>query len=607
MSTDFNEKVARARAAGRGPDAVALWRELLSITNVEEADYQSCCRTLAELYQTPQHARPNAAAAILEYLKDLDTAGALYQRENRPRDVARLLMLKKRFAEAMEAFKACGLPANAAHAADQGALHKEAQQLWCTFIRPADVQSDRWTGGLARFNAGRAALRAGDEEAAGTLLLEAINLLGEEADAREANRDRDGAFRCFMVMRDVGLASGAFEDAAEGYLNMARLLRLKGDRFGTVQALHELIQVAEEGGELHAAAELYREAGEYARRMGFVYADHFLVNAGRAWKRVAQEALRTNRPQGLVENALLAAVDAYNRTLNHLEVARCYQALSLLEISSARKERYGALAAELSALKSGEADSSPPSLPEYFRRRFHPVDHAVQDILAREAGVDIAAAASRLLTDPQLFDVSRRRALLLVLALDDHARVEGATALPPPLLTAQIGDARHASLVAPLMDIFRRGGVELKVAAVQACTRMKIREAIALVDAALETPPGSEVYQAGLTALRGMTFPQALDSLVRIFGHHEDRRIKETAIKNAAQVGTSEAAEFLLDIYRTNTSQMGVNAREALSAHVSEKMLGALENNRRGEPNPEVRAFIGQLLNKVRRSRDYAG
>ena len=470
---------------------------------------------------------------------------------------------------------------------------------------PGGCRGEPVRGGVGRFNAGRSAQAGGDEKAAATLFFEAINLLGQEADRRETLGERDAAFRCYMVLKDVGKVSGAFEDVAEGYLNCARLMRQKGDRFGTIQAFHELIRAAEETGELHAASELYREAGDYARRMGFLYADYFLVTAGHSWRRVAEEAQRASRPVGMVENALLAAVDAFNRTLNPREVARCYQALAALELPEARQERYQHLANELNRVATADGgEDHIPLLPDYFRRRFNPVDYAVRDLLEREAGVDINVAASRLLADQNVWDVERRRALTLFLAYDDHILARGVDAPLPLSLVAMLGDARHASLVTPMVEAFKRSGTELRAALVTAAGKMKVKEAVALVDMALAQDRQGELYQAGVVGLRGLTFPGALDSLVRLFGSHDDMRIKEVALRNVGVIGTNEAAEFLLDVARSNTAGLATLARDVLVNHVSEKMLGALENNKRGEPNREISAFIGSLLAKARRNRE---
>jgi hypothetical protein len=607
VAGDFNERVARARAAGKGAEAVLLWRELLTVTNVEEEDYKRCCTSLVELYMQPATRRPAAAAAIKEYLRDLDGAFQLHAQAKSLRDMARLAALRGMNKDASDFYTRAGLPAHAAHQADLGGQHVQARSQWMQLVRPADVQGNLYVGALARFNAARSARNAGEETPSRSLFFEAMNLLGQEADRRETDGDRDGAFRCFMVMKDVGRAAGAFEDVAEGYLNCSRLLRAKGDRFGTIQALHELIRAAEEMGELHAASELYREAGDYARRMSFLYADHFLVTAGHSWKRVAAEAMAANRPLGMVENALLAAVDAFSRTLNHREVARCYQALAALDLVAVRKERYQRLAQDLSRL-AGPADTDDdlvPALPEWFKRNFKPVDYAVKDLLERESGVELSVAASQLLAADSVWDVERRRALNLFLAFDDHVLARGGQGAALPLgIIHQLGDSHHAALVAPLVEAFKRGDTEHKCAAVVAASKMKLREAIVVMDLALGTDRNGEVYAAGLLGLRGLNFPGALESLMRMFGSHDDVRIKEVALKNVAMVGTGEAAEFLLDVVRSNSAGHGVEARKVLLAHVGEKMLGALENNKRGEPNREVSAFIGQLLSKARRTRD---
>ncbi|MBI5498469.1 MAG: hypothetical protein HY904_25935 [Deltaproteobacteria bacterium] len=605
MATDFNEKVARARAAGKSGEAVALWRDLLSATNVEEEDYRRCCEALADLYVLPALKRTAAAAAIREYLRDLDEAGRLYALTGSARDMARVAGLAEDHARATREFQRAHMTAHAAHAAAQGGNFAEARSLWTQLVRPAEVQGNLHVAALARFNAGRAAQATGDAAGAQALFFEAMNALGQEADRREGEGDRDGAFRCYIVMKDVGLAAKAFEDVAEGYLNAARLLRQKGDRFGAVQALQELIRQAEEDGELHAASDLYREAGEYARRMGFLYADYFLVAAGHSWRRVAEEAGKASRPVAMVENALLAAVDAFNRTLNTREVVRCYGQLANLDLPESRKERYARLAEDLGRIAlAAEGDEGVPVLPDYFRRRFVPVDFAVRELLDREAGVDLGMAAARLLADPNVWDVERRRALNLVLSYEDHLLAGGAAQALPASVMALLSDSRHPGLVPPLVEAFRRGETPQKVACVMAAGRMKLKEAMAVVDLALSAERHGEVYQAGLAALRGFIFPQALDSMVRLFGHHDDVRVKELALRNVATAGTNEAAEFLLDVVRSNAAGLATQARDVLQQHLSEKMLGALENNRKGEPNRELRQFISALLSRARRNRE---
>jgi tetratricopeptide (TPR) repeat protein len=602
MVMDFNERVARARAAGNSAQALPMWRELLAVTSVEEEDYRRCCASLCELYAAPNRRRPRSAAAIKEYLRDMPGAAALYAHLGDLRDQGRVLALQGDHLAASRAYESARMVAHAARSAEAARAHDRARELWRQLIRPADAQGDLYGGALARFNCGRGAKHLGHQDEASALFAQAMDLLGQEADRREADRDRDGAITCFLIMAHVGRAAGAFEDVAEGYLNCVRLFKQKGDRFETIRLLHEVIRAAEEQGELHAAAELYREAGEYARRMGFAHADHFLVSAGRAWKRVAVEGARLGRQQSLVESALLAAVDSFGRALCLPEVATCYEALAALDLGPSRRERYQRLTADLKAAASPEdaARNASRGLPEIFRRPFHHQEPWVRDLTDREGASDLRQVAARLLADQGVWDVDRRRALNVVLELDDHATTAGADAPLPRALWAMLGDCRHPSLVGPLLDLFRHGSVDTMRAAVTTAGRMGTKEAFALIDAALGQDRQSSVYDAGLAALRSMTSLHALDPLIRIFGNHDDPQVRELALRNAAMIGNSEAAEFLLDVVRSNVSGLGDRAREELLAHASYKMLSVLEVNLSQEPDPVMRSFLTLLVEKVR-------
>ena len=100
-----------------------------------------------------------------------------------------------------------------------------------------------------------------------------------------------------------------------------------------------------------------------------------------------------------------------------------------------------------------------------------------------------------------------------------------------------------------------------------------------------------------------MTFPQALDSLVRIFNSFSEPGIQETCLKSIAAIGTDEACEFLLDVIRSNASALGPKARGLLEKHAQERMLSALERNRRREPDPALRLFIGRMVDQIRTRR----
>ena len=167
----------------------------------------------------------------------------------------------------------------------------------------------------------------------------------------------------------MGRLQKSYEPFAEGYLNCIRILKQKGDRFFTIQYYYDFIAASEELGELHSVAELYREAGEYARRVGFIYADYFMTEAAQAWLRVGKMASERSQAAELIENALLAAVSCFNRVQDDRNVADCYGRLATLDLSDKKKARYQELATDLGRLSAGRDRDAPPAFPEYFRRR----------------------------------------------------------------------------------------------------------------------------------------------------------------------------------------------------------------------------------------------
>ena len=226
----------------------------------------------------------------------------------------------------------------------------------------------------------------------------------------------------------MGRLQKSYEPFAEGYLNCIRILKQKGDRFFTIQYYYDFIAASEELGELHSVAELYREAGEYARRVGFIYADYFMTEAAQAWLRVGKMASERSQAAELIENALLAAVSCFNRVQDDRNVADCYGRLATLDLSDKKKARYQELATDLGRLSAGRDRDAPPAFPEYFRRRLPVQEVWVRDLLEQESGSDIPDAIGRLIGDHKnVWEVQRRKALLIALALLTPAAACGGT------------------------------------------------------------------------------------------------------------------------------------------------------------------------------------
>jgi hypothetical protein len=596
------EAVQRARHLGATVEGAAAWRELLQQTHVDEADYSDWCRALAQLYA--RQGRQLAAARIHEYLLNVDPALELYKNKGTGRDFGRVLRLGRRHRDAARRYRETGLFAHAARAAEEAGDTADALALFEQLLRQKEATNEPYLAGLAAVNAGRLAARLGMVERKRTLLAVATRLLEEEGDRREQAADRDGAFRCYLCLVQVGRLEESYEHFAEGYLNCIRILKAKGDRFFTVQYYNDFIAASDELGELHSVAELYREAGEYARRVGFIYADHFLVEAAKAWLRVAQSVQDKGQPPELVENALLAASGCFNRVLDDRSVAECYGRLATLDLSDKKKARYAALAEDLAKV-TRPAPAEPPPFPEYFRRRLPVQEVWVRDLLEHESGADIPDAIGRLVGDHKnVWEVQRRKALLIALAWDDHVASGGDPQRVPPGLIERLGDLQHAAAVRPLQAMFEQGDEATRVVVIERGSQLKQKEVFPLLEVALRTP--GRVHDTAVSAVRRMTFQPAVDHLVRIFNSHDAPDVRDAALKSIATVGTDEACEFLLDVLRSNTGGLGPKAKGLLEQHAQERMLSALERNKRQEPDTQMRLFIGRLVERVRMQRGVA-
>ena len=233
------EAVQRARHLGASAEAAGAWRELLAQTHVDEADYSDWCRELAGLYA--RQGRQLAAARVHEYILNTDAALELYAKKGTGRDLGRVLRIGKRLRDASVRYRETGLFAHAARAAEEAGDHTDALAMYDQLVRQKEATGDAYMAGLAALNAGRMAEQLQLKDRVRQSLALATRLLEEEGDAREQSGDRDGAFRCYLCLVQVGRLQKSYEPFAEGYLNCIRILKQKGDHFFTIQYYYDFI------------------------------------------------------------------------------------------------------------------------------------------------------------------------------------------------------------------------------------------------------------------------------------------------------------------------------------------------------------------------------
>jgi hypothetical protein len=226
----------------------------------------------------------------------------------------------------------------------------------------------------------------------------------------------------------------------------------------------------------------------------------------------------------------------------------------------------------------------------------------IRDLLEQENGADIPDAIGRLVGDHKnVWEVQRRKALLIALAYDDHVASGGDPQRIPPALVDRLGELQHAAAVRPLLAMFESGDESTRALVVEKSAQLKQKEVFQLIDRALRE--SGRVRENAVASVRRMTFQPALDHLVRIFNSWDDADVRDAALKSIATIGTDEACEFLLDVLRSNTGNLAPKAKGLLEQHAQERMLSALERNKRQEPDQQVRLFIGRLVERIRMQR----
>src|SRR5690606_37636703 len=139
-------------------------------------------------------------------------------------------------------------------------------------------------------------------------------------------------------------------------------------------------------GELHAAATLFREAADYCRRHELDYEAFYRMRAGEAHVRAAERSLALGHAVELAENALMAAVDAFNELGAYSRVRETYRRLAQLPLSDKRSARYARLEARLGAVQDMGAEIR--AVPEHLKAEMPYPEIWIHDVIEWELAGD---------------------------------------------------------------------------------------------------------------------------------------------------------------------------------------------------------------------------
>ncbi len=459
--------------------------------------------------------------------------------------------------EAAEIFEIARMPMHRAVSLERAGADADAAEIWRELVDADRLRDQPYEQALVKINYGLCLERLGSEEArsaigAGTRAVE------EVADRFESEGLRERAFDCYQLLARVGIETQAFENVAEGFLNSVRILRddaLKRDALRLYEAFASL---ADQAGEHHAVATVLREAAEFCERSRLPYAEDLRMRSGEAWIRAAEAAAQAGHPNQIVENAFLAAAEAFVTVRAFRRAAAVYRALASLELRG--RERYQRLLARLG--DAPEDGPRPIPVPEFMKRLPEYEEVWYVDLAEWEIAGDPSAIAAGVLADRRFSDYVRRNALLLVLDLAESPDMDASA------IVRRLQSIRAYPVIAALEALFERGDARLRQEVVQALGKVRFKRSFAVVMRALRSSEG-EVRRAARGAIEHLYFPHAFDRLRAIFEARDLPEASEARKKAVAAIGkirTPDAVEFLCDRLREDDPELAEQVKAALQA-----------------------------------------
>ena len=551
---ELERRAQRAIQSGAFEEAlVSLW-PLVDRPQLESESFRGHVRMLVQCFAKLDRKRALSAAQL--FLGDVEGARASAEL---PIDRARIAMHEKKHARAARAFEESGWLGHAAIALEEAKNDTGARILWERLGADPRLGSDLYTRGLVRFNHGRVCLRLGDRGAGRKSVVEAMHLLTAAADGFEQRGLRERAFDCYGVLLTIG-REGSFENLAEGYLNCIRILREDGLKNYVVQYYDDFGELALQRKELHAAATLFREAADYARRQSLPYVRHYRKRSAEAHLAAGGEGLAHGGPPEMAENAFAAAIDAYNELGLYSKVRGTYTTMAGLDLGDKRRERYTRLASRLAGLRDDDAAS--PGFPDYLRAEVPYPEIWRLDVVEWEQAGDPAETMADLVVDPRAPDSVRRKAL--VVRLFQLGAAPGPLSAPHLVaLAGQLARVETYAVLAPLERMLDDDRATVRAAALNAVRTLFFKRSFVAIRRGLEDQ-APEVRAAAIAAVQALHFGHVFDPLQRIYRETEDPDVRRAALHSLGQISSVEAIEVLIDVLRSGVPAERTIARECL-------------------------------------------
>ncbi len=593
--------------AGRHGEAERVWRQLLANTHVVDFEYDDWLRGAAACYV--KLGRPLEAGHVYLYLHQFAQALGAFTEAQAPVELARAREVEGRRTTgdiARDHFRAAGAGYLEAGCAVQSAVAyslgddpKRERKVWERVHADARLRTLPYELALVEFNLGDASRRAGDTEESERRFIHAQRLLEEVADDFEAVGERHRAFDCYAVLLRLGRDSGSYENLAEGYINCIRVLKEDNLKFYVLQYYEDFLRISLEREELHAAATVFREAADYARRVGLVYDRGYIRRAAETWWLAAAKNERDGGSVEMTENAYLASVDAWNSVGDFGKVRETYQRLSKLSLGDKKRARYTDVVGRYAEVWQEPTEAAP--FPDYLRQQHAYPEIWYQDLIEWELDGDPAQVCASIVGDVRYADMIRRRALLVLLTIRGMPRLEQGGETGPALLAqvaVGLGELQAFAALRPLERLSTHVSPEVRRGVQRALRNLYFKRSFNMIAPGLVDPVPA-VREAALEALKALHFPHAFDPLTRIFRESEDLRVKEVALESIGRIASLEAGEFLVEVLRYEAPALRELARRLLSQFDNADILPILTKHMELEEGPR-RETWNEIVQKVR-------
>jgi len=544
-----------AMRAKRYADALANLRTLISVVDRIDFEYEEWLHATAECLKALGNWRE--ATACLAYLGTTSMPDSVRLQEQMQDarsgepDALRGIRLYGIYLSraghhvaAAAWFGAAAFPLHRAVALERARDDAAAAESWLQMLAGDSLRDRPYELGLVRMNYGLCSLRLGEDHARAALA-EATTAVEEVADLFETEGRRERAFDCYQLLARLGSEAGAFENVAEGYLNSVRILKDDGLKLDALRLYEAFVTLARKHAEHHAVAGILREAADYCTRAGLPYADDLRLRSGEAWLKSAAEAQANGHPTQIVENAFLAAAEAFASVRAFRQVLDVYRRLAGLELIGKARERYVKL---VDRLGDDQQDAPRPvPVPEFLKQLPEYEEVWYVDLEEWELAGDARLTAAGVMADRRFPDYVRRHALLLVLDLERQG-----TMMPTLDVIRRLEAIRAYPVIAALEHLYERGGAPEREAVARAMGSLRFKRSFGLLERALRDEL-TTVRESAAESLAKLVFPHAFEPLRRIF---EARDLPDpviargSALRAIGKINTVEALDFLCDRLR---------------------------------------------------------